>query len=89
MSCTIAVFCLSNLYITGELTQQNRAWMEGSWCRTHWCRGPQAELTIGMKWYVTEHVVVDYGLKHTSFISEPDDRGQEVPFVSLTWRPFK
>lgn len=94
MSCALlfASVCLidpSNLYATAGLSDQLRADPdEGRWCDDHFCRGPMAELKIGMTVEVSPKIQFDYGLRHTSFIND-NDRGEESAYLSVTWRPFR
>ncbi len=82
------LFDLSNLYITTEVVQPERHGYEGAWCKTHFCKGPRGDVYVGMVVEVSDGVVLNYGVKHESFIEE-GDRGFESGFVSLTWRPIK
>ena len=88
--CTI-LFCLSMLYVNVELSEPgyNAKYNEGMWCTNHFCRGPQATVKVGMPILVNERTLIYYGFKHTSFINEPHDKGQNTPFVSITWVPFR
>jgi hypothetical protein len=88
--CTI-LFCLANLYINVELSQpiSSNQREEGYWCVNHWCRGPQAIVKVGMPIPVGDKMLIYYGFKHTSFPMESMDKGQDMPFVSFTWVPFR
>lgn len=91
--CTIA-FCMANLYVNVEVTEPQKVHFssdhsEGNWCDHHWCRGPIGTLKIGMPIKIQDNMVVYYGVKHTSFITEPHDKGQNSWFVSVTWMPFR
>lgn len=97
MSCFI-LFCLSNLYVDVELSkprfyteikegEYNR--LEGWWCSTRACKGPLAEVKIGMPVQVTDRVSVTYGYKHMSFPQEKKDKGQDGLFLNVKWEPFK
>lgn len=90
--CTVA-FCLANLYVNVEVTGQpvlheDKGNYEGYWCYNHWCHGPLATLKIGMPVLVNDHAVIYYGIKHTSFLSDRSDLGQNTWFVSFTYMPF-
>lgn len=92
--CTI-LFCLANLYINVELAPSEsfarNTHQEGYWCGDagRYCRGPMATVKIGMPIPVGDKMLIYYGFKHTSFPMEPTDNGQNVPFVSFTWVPFR
>lgn len=93
--CTIA-FCLANLYVNVEVSEPTKFYLgnqaEGYVCpgrNQHWCNGPMGTLKIGMPVKIDDTMVIYYGVKHTSFIMEPHDRGQNQWFVSFTWMPFR
>lgn len=95
MSCSI-LFCLANLYINVELSAPQKVYdtpthLEGYFCGTNvgFCKGPQATVKIGMPIPVGDNMLIYYGFKHTSFPMEVHDKGQNSPFVSFTWVPFK
>lgn len=86
------LFCLMNLYVTGEIKANPGYDMwrnEGYWCMDHRCEGPLAEIRIGMAVQLPKGWELDYGFLHQSFPMENGDKGMNVPFVSLTWRPFR
>lgn len=90
--CTIA-FCLANLYVSGQIekgqeVRQLSQGAEGTWCQDHICSGPVGVLTLGMRVNVTRSLTLEYGILHKSYITE-GDRGYEVPFAKLEWRPFQ
>ncbi len=94
--CTI-LFCLANLYINVELAGPQRVYStptheEGYFCGTKvgYCKGPMATVKIGMPIALGRNdMLIYYGLKHTSFPGEVHDKGQNTPFVSFTWMPFR
>lgn len=61
---------------------------EGPWCYDHFCEGPVGEARLGLRLDLPERWQVEFGVLHRSYIQEPD-RGYEVPFVTVEWRPFK
>lgn len=97
MSCLLvwAATCLldpSNVYVRGEILPNPGYRMEnneGYWCRNHECRGPLAELRVGVHVELPKGWRLDYGLLHRSFPFEKYDKGLNVPFVSLEWRPWR
>lgn len=92
--CTI-LFCLANLYINVELADskvyRSPTHDEGYLCGTRvgFCRGPLATVKIGMPVPIRDNMLIYYGFKHTSFPMESTDKGQNTPFISWTWVPFK
>ncbi len=91
LTCLMALFSPSNLYVTGQLysplNDQQRHY-EGAWCTRRFCRGPVGELRMGFRAELTDSLEIDLGLTHRSYVQE-GDRGQEYAFASLTWRPFR
>lgn len=99
MDCLIHLMALclfepSGVYVTGEIYEPHYRWYEGGlWCGrvgkdAHYCEGPMGELRLGVEISMTPTLMLDYGFKHQSYIME-DDNGTNMPFLSLTWRPFR
>lgn len=93
--CTIA-FCLANLYVNVEVAGPQKAFAmehvheEGAWCENHYCKGNPVTLKIGMPIALgRDDMLIYYGLKHTSFLQEKHDTGQNTWFISITWMPFR
>lgn len=85
------LFCLANLYVNLEVSQPkfNAQYEEGYFCTDHYCKGPLTEVKLGMRVEISKHWELDYGFKHSSFVLEPNDKGQNIPFIKVEWRPFK
>lgn len=92
MICTM-VFCVASLYVDVELSKPKfyitPVRNEGYWCSYRSCKGPLADLTIGMPVQVTEEIRIAYGFKHSSFPMDRKDVGQNGWFISFKWEPFK
>lgn len=95
MDCLInlVAFCLldpSKVYVRAEMYAPTHAsQFEGRWCKNHWCRGPMGVLRLGIEIDITRELQLDVGYQHQSDIQDFHDRGEESPYLSLTWRPWR
>lgn len=91
----ICLFDPSNVYFTGEINWASSphrfesGHYEGRWCGDRFCTGPVGRLRVGVEVALPSGWRLNYGIEHTSTISTTRDVGDEYPFVSLSWRPFR
>lgn len=98
MSCltALSLACLfqpDQLYVTGSVLKPvTEGRVDSAVCNSHgarhWCRGVMGELKIGMRIELTPRFDLDYGVRHSSFLTE-NDRGDESAFLSVSWRPLR
>lgn len=103
--CVLTIICLTNLYVSAEVQAaqpvvKTNAYelrqmgdirpelFEGPWCADHYCKGPVGEMRVGLRLELPERWRAEVGVVHRSYITE-GDRGYEVPFIKIEWRPFK
>lgn len=99
MSCLLlwASVCLidpSNIYLKASTDYmlegpQERAYIGGHHCDTHWCKGPLTSVELGMTIEVSREWTVTPRVKHASFIQESGDRGDNSFGIDVVWRPFR
>lgn len=97
MTCALylAHVCLidpSTVYLTAGLSPHENRETQGALCsdgRNSWrCRGPLAEVKLGMVIEISRNVSLDVGYLHRSFLTDRD-YGTNGPYASLTWRPWR
>lgn len=94
---SLCVFDPSAVYITAGLEAQltHREPVRVVQCyETAYCvrpaySGPIGTLKLGVAAPLTKRITLDYGLEHRSYTNTNRDKGQELAFVTLTWRPFR
>jgi hypothetical protein len=102
MSClvkfvSLCVFDPSAVYVTAGLEAQLTniepvrvvGCYETAYCTRPAYSGPIGTLKLGVSTQLTKQFALDYGVEHRSFTNTNLDKGQELAFVSLTWRPFR
>lgn len=81
-----------NIYLTAGLSAHENHETQGSLCsdgRNSWrCKGPYAEVKLGMVIEISRQVSLDVGYMHRSFLVDRD-YGTNGPYAALTWRPWR
>jgi hypothetical protein len=92
------LFDPSGLYVKAGLESQTNQYEDAQaarpcygtgWCLTPAYSGPIGTLKLGVSVAFTEHLTVDYGFTHRSYVNTGRDRGLEFAFLELTYRPFR